>query len=268
MRGDAQRSAVRVPALALALLVGVVVAAHLRAESEVSEAPVPLPAEARDALSPLGAGVVGEALPARPITDPSRLRHLQPGTWKYRILEGARRGEIETLRVEVEGGGASGEALKMIYGSGEVQHLVLTYDHEVEKLSQLDPGSERLIVYRPGLVLEPRMRVGESKRVQTQLSTHRGSASAKVEYRGKLDYTITYVGAYRLTTPAGVYDARLLHHEYEMSIGPATARYRSYGFYAEDVGMVAEVSEEKITALLLYRRSDRSARVLAEPPDS
>ena len=242
-------------------------ASPLSAEPAPVDPVVPLPAEAREFLSPLGTDVLGEALPAPPITDPSRLRHLEPGVWKYRVLQGARRGGVETMRVEVEQPGESGEAVKLVFDSGEVQHLEVTYDHEVKKLSQLDAGSDRLVVYRPGLVLEPRMAVGESKRVKTSLSTHRGGGSGKVEYRGQLDYTTTYVGAYRVETPAGIFDARLLAHEYKMKIGPAKAHYRSYGFYVDDVGMVAEVSKEKVTALLLYRRSDRAARVLEELPE-
>lgn len=228
---------------------------------------VPLPAEAREFLAPLGADALGDALPAPPITDPGRLRHLEPGVWKYKILQGPHRGGVETVRVEIEHPGESGEAVKLVFDSGEVQHLEVTYDHEVKKLSQSDAGSDRLVVYRPGLVLEPRMAVGESKRVKTSLATHRGGRSGKVEYRGQLDYTTTYVGAYRVETPAGIFDARLLAHEYEMKIGPAKAHYRSYGFYVDDVGMVAEVSKEKVTALLLYRRSDRAARVLEEMPE-
>lgn len=242
-------------------------ASPLSAE-RVAVAPVILlPAEAVEFLSPLGSDAVGVALPALPITDPGRLRHLEPGVWKYRILQGPRRGGIETVRVEIEDPGESGEAVKLVFDSGEVQHLEVTYDHEVKKLSQLDAGSDRLVVYRPGLVLEPRMAVGESKRVKTALATHRGGGSGKVEYQGQLDYTITYVGAYRVETPAGSFDARLLVHEYEMKIGPAKAHYRSYGFYVDDVGMVAEVSKEKVTALLLYRRRDRAARVLEEMPE-
>ena len=250
------------------LLAFLVLVVPFRAECEPSAASRPLPAAARKALAPLGDGVVGEALPAAPITDPSRLRHLQPGVWTYRILEGAGKGGIETLRVEVEGKGASGEAVELVYGSGEVQHLRVTHDHEVEKLSQLDADSARLIVYRPGLVLESRMRVGESKRVETDLTTRREASSDKVEYTGQLDYTITYVGAYRVTAPAGGFDARLLRHEYEMTVGPATAQYWSYGFYSDDVGLVAEVSEEKIRALFVYRRSNRQARVLEKLPEA
>ena len=234
------------------------------------EAPVvPLPAKLAKELQPLGAGVVGAALAAHPITDPSRLRHVDPGVWVYEVVEGPRDGQREQVTVSKEGRTDEGENVKLVFGSsGEVQHLEVRYDHVVAKRSQLDAGSNRRVVYRPGLVLEPRMQVGETKQVQTDLSTYRGAEVSKVEYDGQVDYSTTYVGAYRVTTPAGKFETRLLVHEYEMNIGPARAHYRSLGFYAEGVGMVAEVSNEKVTALLLYRRSDRSARVLVELPDS
>ena len=47
---------------------------------------VPLPAGIAKDLQPLGAGVVGAALPARPLTEPSRLRPVEPGVgvyWSY-----------------------------------------------------------------------------------------------------------------------------------------------------------------------------------------
>jgi len=229
---------------------------------------VPLPQDFAETLRPLGAGVVGDALPARPITEPSRLRHVEPGVWVYELLQGPRRGQRETVTVSVEGQSEAGEELKIVFGSGEIQHLEVRYDHEVAKRSQLDAGSNRRVVYRPGLVLEPRMQAGQTKRVTTELSTYRGADASDVEYDGKVDYATTYVGAYQVTTPAGRFDTRLLVHEYEMSIGPARAHYRSLGFYADGVGMVAEVSNEKGTALLLYRRTDRSARVLVELPGS
>jgi len=229
---------------------------------------VPLPAGIAKDLQPLGAGVVGAALPARPITEPSRLRHVEPGVWVYELVQGPRRGQREAVTVSVEGRGEAGEELKLVFGSGEIQHLEVRYDHEVAKRSQLDAGSNRRVVYRPGLVLEPRMRVGETKRVETGLSTYRGADAREVEYDGKVDYATTYIGAYQVTTPAGRFETRLLVHEYQMNIGPAKAHYRSLGFYADGVGMVAEVSHEKVTALLLYRRTDRSARVLVELPGS
>ena len=113
----------------VALLAWGLSAAPMSAERDASGPVIPLPAEAREFLSPLGADAVGAALPAPPITDPGRLRHLEPGVWKYRILRGPQRGGVETVRVEVEHPGESGDAVKLIFDSGEVQHLQVTYDH-------------------------------------------------------------------------------------------------------------------------------------------
>ena len=51
-----------------------------------------------------------------------------------------------------------------------------------------------------------------------------------------------------------------------MKIGPANARNVSWAFYADDVGNVAEVTRESVNAILIYRRSSISARLLLELP--
>jgi hypothetical protein len=251
-------------AAVLALVGGI---APLPGGEALAQAPVvALPAQARAALAPLGEGVVGAALPAPPIEDPARLRHLEPGTWTYRILAGANRGQLQSVRVERVPPDEEGASWRVVDDTGEIQRLKVTREHEVVKLSQRDAQSDRLVVYRPGLVLESGMRVGESKAVSTGLATYKDDPPAKIEYEGQLDYTIRYLGVYQVTTPAGSYVARLLEHEYTMKIGPAKAQHRSYGFYADDVGNIAEVSSESVNALLVYRRSSESARVLLSAP--
>lgn len=222
---------------------------------------IPLPADARVALEPLG-DVIDEALPARPIDDPARLRHLAPGTLTYRIVAGANRGQVQTVRVEPVADDGEGSAWRLVTDNDEIQQLRVTTHHEVIKLSQTDKQSDRIIQYRPALVLEPGMRPGESKTASAELVTRKASDPNEVEYKGHLDYTTRYIGAYRLTTPAGSFDTRLLEHRYTMKIGPAKARYESFGFYADDLGNVAEVADESVSALLLYRRSSSSARLL------
>jgi hypothetical protein len=232
-----------------------------------AEAPVvPLAQEVRAALEPLGEGTLGEALPAAPIVEPSRLRHLEPGTWRYRVLAGADRGHVQTVRVERVAADAPDAAWRVVSGGGEIQELRVTTEHEVVKLSQTDLQSDRIVVYRPGLVLDPGMRVGQSKTVKRRLSTHKAKRPDEVEYDGELEYTVGYIGMYRVTTPAGRFDARLLEHHYSMKIGPATATHHSYGFYADGVGNVADVSEESVKALLVYRRSSSAAKVLLSAP--
>jgi len=232
-----------------------------------AQAPViPLSDAVRSELAALGDGVVGEPLPAAPIEDPARLRHLADGTWLYRIVAGANRGQQQTVRVERVAPGDGGATWRVVTGGDEVQQLKVTSEHEVLKLSQTDLQSDRIVVYRPGLVLDPGMRPGQSKAVESRIATSKTGHPDRVEFEGELQYTTRYLGAYRVHTPAGSFDARLLEHHYTMKIGPAKAKYRSYGFYAEDVGNVAEVSDETVSALLLYRRSNRGARVLLSAP--
>jgi hypothetical protein len=52
-----------------------------------------------------------------------------------------------------------------------------------------------------------------------------------------------------------------------MKIGPAKAGHHSSGFYADGVENIAEVSEESVSALLIYRRKSSSARLLLSAPD-
>jgi len=227
---------------------------------------VPLPVDARDALAALGEGVVGGALPARPIREPAKLRHLEPGTWTYEIVDGANRGQVQTVVVERVSPDDTGAAWRVVTDGDEIQQLRVTTEHEVLKLSQTDRQSDRSVVYRPGLVLEPGMRAGESKTVETRLVTYKASRPDEIEYEGTLAYTTRYVGAYRVTTPAGRFDARLLEHHYVMRIGPATAENHSYDLYADGVGAIAEVARESVSALWIYRRSSESARVLLRAP--
>ena len=250
--------------LALAVLAAALGAALPGRTAAATDATVvELTQELRAELEPLGKAVVGEALPAAPIREPSRLRHLEPGTWRYRVVAGANRGQEQTVRVERAGAGAN---WRVETDGKEIQQLEVTTAHEVVKLSQTDEQSDRIVVYRPGLVLDPGMQAGQSKTVKSRLTTHKASRLEEIEYEGELEYTTHYIGAYRVRTPAGEFDARLLEHRYTMKIGPAKASYQSYGFYADDVGNIAEVSDESVSALLVYRRSSSAARVLLTAP--
>jgi len=232
------------------------------------DAPViPLPDAARKALAPLGAGIVLGALPATPITDAARLRHLEAGTWRYRLLEGPERSKVQTVVVEPVPADDSEASWRVVTEGEAVQRLRVTTTDEVVKLSQDDLQSNRYIVYRPGIVLEPGMQPGQTKTVKSGLATYKSPDRKDVEFNGSLEYRIHYIGAYRVKTPAGTFDARLLEHEYTMKIGPAKAEYRSYGLYADDVGNVAEVSSESVRAVLVYHRSSEGARVLLSYPE-
>jgi len=225
---------------------------------------VPLTRAIQQKVIALGKGVVGDALPAKPITDPSKLYHLRSGSWQYRITEGANKGQLQTVKVERVSGADA--AWKLEVGNQDIQQLRVTVNHEVEKLSQIDLESDRGVIYRPGLVLTPGMKPGETKTVKTKVTSFRAGSPDEPEHTGTLDYKTTYVGAYRVNTPAGSFATKLLIHRYDMSIGPATVESESYTFYADQVGNVAEAAQHKVRALLLYRRSSETAKVLATAP--
>ena len=210
--------------------------------------------------------MVGEALPASPIVDPTKLYHLQPGHWEYRILEGATKGRVEKVDIERATSDDPDADWRLVSSTGDIQQFKVTRQHEVVKLAQEDADSDRLVVYRPGLALDPDMRVGQSKTKNAKISSYKLKQRDKVEYNGTLDYTVSYLGAYRVTTPAGVFDTRLLRHEYRINIGPAKSNNVSYTFYADGVGNVAEVSRDDVSAVLVYRRKTLTARVLLTLP--
>ena len=233
----------------------------------LAESPViPLPKKIREQVALLGKGALGKALPAPPIDDPAKLRHLATGTWTYRIVSGDKKGQEQRVRVAPVSRSDPAAGWRVKTGDEDIQVLVINADHEILKLSQTDVASDRIIVYRPGLVLDPGMKAGETRTIDRKITTYKVETPKKVEYNGTLHYTTRYVGAYRINTPAGSFDTRLIEHSYEMKIGPAKASNLSWSFYADDVGNVAEVSQGSVKAVVLYRRSSMSARLLVDYP--
>ena len=128
-------------------------------------------AKTREALSPLGDAVVGEALPATPIVEPTKLYHLRPGHWEYRILAGANRGQVQKVQLEHAAPDDRGATWQLVTDTGDLQQFKVTHQHEVVKLAQEDADSDRLVVYRPGLVVDPGLQVGQSKTVNAKISS-------------------------------------------------------------------------------------------------
>jgi hypothetical protein len=78
--------------------------------------------------------------------------------------------------------------------------------------------------------------------------------------------TYSYLGAYKVTTPAGVYDAALIKWAYEGKVGPAKVDDTQYRFFAPKVGMVASVDKLEVSALFLYHSHSKFGKLLAQVP--
>ena len=72
-----------------------------------------------------------------------------------------------------------------------------------------------------------------------------------VSHSGTLDVTYSHLGNFRVTVPAGTYDAALVKWSYSGKIGPANIKDSQYRFFAPNVGMVAMIQIRRVSALLI-----------------
>lgn len=78
--------------------------------------------------------------------------------------------------------------------------------------------------------------------------------------------TLTYEGAYEVTTQAGTFETVLMRSDLEIHVGPAEVEDTQYTFFAAGVGKVAEVEAQRIAAVLLYHSHSDTAKVLVKYP--
>ena len=75
--------------------------------------------------------------------------------------------------------------------------------------------------------------------------------------------TSTYVGGYQVTVPAGTFDTILIRFAYRGKVGPADVVYTAWYFFAKDIGLVAMVNLEDVSAFWIYRVDTTIGKVLA-----
>ncbi len=105
---------------------------------------------------------------------------------------------------------------------------------------------------RPGerRVFEGRMEIYASRKPGTRL------------YSGRIQATTVYAGVYRVTTPAGTFNAALITTDYQIDVlALVSVKDTLYTFYAEGVGKVAEVEHRKILAAV-FTTDTRTGKVL------
>jgi hypothetical protein len=225
---------------------------------------IPLaPDDQKQLDSLLGPGVVGEALPSQPLQPAS---YYLPGkakiTYRVRDEEGKTTIELHELSPAPKSEGVAG--LQYVVGT-DTRHIfakqpdgslasVREYDLEKKVVSRFLPGEPLLI---QGLA------PGESRQLNVKVEVADISSPDKVDYSGNLDITYAYLGTYRVTVPAGTFDADLIKWTYAGKIGPAKIKTAQYRFLAPKAGMVAMIEWRKITALLIYNDSSRRGKLLA-----
>lgn len=212
----------------------------------------------------LGKGVVGEALPSAPLGSVDVYLPPQGQTATYRVVtQGEKKAasethqSVETTEAAFKPGwhytiAGVAESYFQKDPSGKV-FTVAEKDFDNKVLSRFAPGDPLIL---PGL--QP----GQSAKSSLKVNVYDLGDLKKVSHSGSLDVTYTYLGTYRVTVPAGSYDAALVKWSYSGKIGPANIKDSQYRFLAPGAGMVAMIQIRSISAMLIYNDHTKRGKLL------
>jgi hypothetical protein len=226
---------------------------------------LPLPAkDQQEITAQLGAGVVGEALPSQPITDPTSLFPLQERELVYQVTGGSRAGSTHTLPVR-KGKRPNGRpAWRFAITPAQAGFIQQTPGGDLVMTAVTDTEEGLVIVTTPpNPFLLKGMQPGETRTLSQTVAVNYLDDPSSRDYSGTLTSTYTYVGTYRVTVPAGTYDAILLRLDYDGKIGPASTQDTAYYFFAPGVGLVAMISQEDVEAFWIIHIDTSTGKVLS-----
>jgi hypothetical protein len=161
----------------------------------------------------------------------------------------------------------SGASWKIQTGAKDLAFIQLGSDQNILILSEQDTDQGVVTRFSPAEpILVVGMKPGDSQSVTIDVKVYDLSSPNEVSHSGSLQLTYSYIGAYKVTVPAGSYDAALLKWDYNGSVGPASVQDTQYRLVAKDVGIVASIEKKKISAMLFYHDNSNTGRVLVQAP--
>jgi hypothetical protein len=215
-----------------------------------------------DAL--LGAGVVGEALPSAPLGNPASYLPRLGKTLTYQVVTQGKKPAIEIHEIAETTDAAFKPGWHYTVGNAGEMYIqkdpagrALTSaekDLDTKVLSRFIPGDPLILTG-----LQPGQSVSSSHKVEV----YDLSNLTQISHSGSLDITYSHLGTFRVTVPAGTFDAALVKWSYSGKIGPANIKDSQYRFFAPNVGMVAMIQIRSISALLVYNDHTKRGKLLA-----
>ena len=212
----------------------------------------------------LGAGVLGTALPADPIANPASLIPLSPATWTFQFASGPNQGSTETDVLQTNPQPGADAQWQYTAGQSTIYALGTAADGSIVSPSEQDLTQGVLTQYTPSRpVLLPGMQPGAPQTTTLQVNVYNISDPSTVTHTGSLTLTVTYLGRYQVTVPAGTYPAALIKWQYNGQVGPATVSDVEYRFFADGVGPVAAIDKQSVSAFLVYNKDTKFGKVLS-----
>jgi hypothetical protein len=251
--------------LLVAMLCGCIAGTALPGRGAAADGVVlPLPAaDQQEINAQLGPGVVGPALPSKPIDDPLLYFPLQERTLGYQITAGAHAGTNQTMRVE-KGKRPNGRPAWRFGLTPSIEGFIQQTPGGDLIMPAVSDSEEGVLVVTtpPNPFVLKGMQPGESRALSQTVAVNYLDDPTSRDYSGTLKATYTYVGTYQVTVPAGTYAAILLRLDYAGKIGPAHTQDTTYYFFAPGVGLVALISQEDVEAFWIVHIDTTTGKVL------
>lgn len=220
---------------------------------------VPLPAELRAPAEQYLPGVIGEPVPA--FTLSSDMAAIREGTRIYTVVN--RTGNLPSETHEISRGEdpgywryTVGNRMAFLHEvPGESVSLVSEQDTKLGVVTHFNPAQPLLIAG---------MNAGDSRKLKLAIQIYDLDDVQALKYRGSVDLIMSYVGAYKVTVPAGTFDAALLRWTYRGKIGPAKIEETQVRLVAKDAGVVAAADRRDVAAVMLYNATTKTGKVLRQ----
>jgi len=227
---------------------------------------LPLPPDDRQEIAAkLGPSVVGAARPSEAILDASAYFPLQPKTLAFQVTAGKYAGNTQELGLKsaLRPSGPPAWRFRLSPSLAGFITVAPSGDLIMPAISDFDEGV--VVVSTPATPFVTNgIKPGDSVTLSQAVSVSYLDNPSKQDHSGNLTTTQTYVGTYQVTVPAGTFDAVLLRLHYDGKIGPANVKYRSWFFFARNVGMIAMIAHEEVSAAWIYHTDATTGKVLAK----
>jgi hypothetical protein len=225
---------------------------------------LPLPAEDQKAIATrLGPNVVGDPVPSKPIGDPLMLFPFHNERIAYRFTSGKNTGKSQTVTLTRVEHPNKKVVWRMQLTPSLVAFLTQGPDGDIDMPAVEETEEGALVIVTPGNPWLPKdMKPGETKSYSQKVSVRYVDDLEDEEYSGKLKTDYTYLGAFRVSVPAGTFDAILLRTKVDGKVGPAHTRGTSYSFFAPGVGLIAAILQQKVSAFWIYNVDTAGGKVL------
>src|SRR5262249_40217078 len=212
----------------------------------------------------LGPGVVGAAVPSEPITSATAYFPLRDALMIFQVTSGKNAGTTQGLGLRKARRPSGAEAWRVHIAPSLAGFINLTASGDLMMSAVADSDEGVVAVTTPPnpFVLSG-MQPGESRSFSQTIAVNYLDDPTRRDWGGHLDATYTYVGTYRVSVPAGAFDAILIRFAYQGKVGPADVTYTAWYFFARDVGLVAMVNLEDVSAFWIYHVDTTTGKVLA-----